>query len=175
MRKNRLSEGLIYPDIVMVPGFYAVGRRHEIIYGDFDTPSAVAKRFEKYMSGMPNVMNPNIYIGLTRCAEPDIPENRSHYFPSVQVSSLNNIPPGFIGNEFPSVLCARFRYIGEHSYHDIDWYRAQQMYEAIGNYFTDFDETYSSMRKELYFERVDISECSEKYCLMEWLTPIKKK
>ncbi|MDR0273656.1 MAG: helix-turn-helix domain-containing protein [Clostridiales bacterium] len=172
--KNKLDEGLIYgPEIVMVPEFYVIGRLYKIKFGDAETPNSVGRKFENEMREIPGAVNPGVYTGLTRITEASRAENGTMYLPSVQVKNIKNIPEGFTGDRFPASLCARFRYVGEHHYRDINWCRAKKMYSAI-NEFTDNLKEYHSLRNELFFERIDINEYDGFFCKMEWFTPLVK-
>ena len=83
---NELADGLLFgPDIVYVPRFCCVGRRH-IIPGDAEAerPASAARAFwlhEKGKVGRP--VSPDVYIGLTRHAERDA--DYTYYIPSVRV------------------------------------------------------------------------------------------
>ena len=65
---------------------------------------------------IPNIINPGIYIGLTRFPEEEA--NHTIYMPSVSVSNFSDVPDGYVSNTVVPCLCARFRYIGEHHYDD---------------------------------------------------------
>lgn len=116
-----------------------------------------------------------IYIGLTRIDDLDRAKGYSRYLSSVQVKNRDEIPQNFTGDQFPTTLCARFRYVGEHHYRDINWYRANQMYKVIMNYKNILNESYVSLQDKLFFEKIDISAYDGVHCQMEWFTPIKKR
>lgn len=134
---------------------------------DFEHEQTYIRAFKREYGISPSEYRKSGGINITKAA------GYSQYLTSVQVENLINIPEGYKGDCFHTSLCARFRYVGEHHYRDITWYRAKQMYEAI-NYFTDnINGSYSSLRHDLFFERIDISENNGTYCQMEWFTPKK--
>jgi len=95
--------------------------------------------------------------------------------PSVQVRNLFDIPPGLSGATFNTSMCARFRYIGQHHYYDINREIANKMYSAILKYMNDENAKYSLLRDKIYFERIDTRQYDGNYCQMEWFTPVTEK
>lgn len=173
---NRLADGVFFgPQIVMVPRFCVVGRRHQIPYHkSVELPPKVAKDFWHNERGLiKNAVNPEVYFGFTRIPPGDT--DYSYYLPSVQVKELKNIPYGFDGDEFPASLCARFHYIGPHHYYDIDADIAWGMYDAIAAFVNDKNMKYDSFHNKLYFERIDTASYDGAYCQMEWFTPVFEK
>jgi len=177
---NKLGDSLIFgPEIVMVPQFHVIGKRHVIRFRDSVTmaPEAAKQFWENERAHIANVVNPNVYIGLTRTAGKDA--DYSYYLPSVQVVALKNIPQGFDGDTFDASLCARFRYIGQHHYYEINRDVAKGMYDAIVQFVNDEHEKYTWPCSSIYFERLDIDAMSSgtydgTFCQMEWFTPIQK-
>ena len=171
---NKLRSGLLFgPEIVYVPGFFCVGRQH-FIYGDsIEDPARVAREFWlNHKDKIPNIINPRLYIGLTKF--PEEMADYTIYMPSVCVSALSHVPDGYVGNTVPTCLCARFRYIGEHHYMDINSHIAQEMYNAI-NAFQNDDEKYGLFHHGIFFERIDAAAYDGKYCTMEWFSPVYEK
>ena len=167
--ESKLANGVIFgPDTVMVPQFYLVGKWHSIPFSEsIKIAPEMAKQFwynERLL--IKNVVNPNVYIGLTRNL--NMEEAISDYFPSIQVSDLKNIPSGLTGDTFAGTFCLRFRYIGQHHYLELNRNRAKEMYDTIWN----FVERKNGI---IYFERIDISLYDGNYCQMEWFTPINFK
>jgi AraC family transcriptional regulator len=120
-----------------------------------------------------NVINPHVYIGLanninseTKCVE---------FLPSVQVKDLNNIPDGYSGDTFDSALCARFRYISQLHYYEMDENDTAQMFKAIDRYANDEQSRYTLLRDVIHFERIDTELYNENYCPFEWFFPITEK
>jgi AraC family transcriptional regulator len=171
-----LDNGIMFePEIIMVPHFHVIGKRHQIPYSDsIDMAPKVAKHFwANDRMKIPNPIKPNVYIGLTRTA--GIDADYTWYLPSIQVKTLRNIPEGLEGFTFPSTLCAKFCYIGQHHYFDINRNKAKNMYAAIENFFDcEYGREFSRV-SDMYFERIDTETYDDSYCQMEWFTHIKTK
>jgi len=173
---NKLGDSLIFgPDIVMVPQFHVMGKRHAIPFCDSITlaPKAAKQFWENERAFITNAVNPNVYIGLTKAAEKDA--DYSYYLPSVQVKTLRKIPQGYDGDTFDASLCARFRYIGQHHYYEINRNIAKGMYDAIVKFVNDEHEKYTWPCSSIYFEKIDIDTYDGSFCQMEWFTPILEK
>ncbi len=173
---NRLDDGVFFgPQIVMVPQFCLIGRRHQIPNCEsVELPPKVAKDFWHNERGLiKNAVNLNIYFGLTRIPSGEV--DYSYYLPSVQVKELKNIPHGLDGDKFPASLCARFHYIGPHHYYDINADIARGMYDAIVAFVNDKYAKYDSFHNKLYFEKIDTASYDGVYCQMEWFTPVFEK
>lgn len=171
-----LNDGVLFkPEMVMVPGFFAVGKRHTIRRGeDVALPPIVAKQFWAHeRPKISNALHPEVYIGLTQLAPGTDAYN--HYLPSLQVKDLSHVPDGLEGISFPTSLCAHFRYIGRHHYDDINADRAQHMYKAILSFASDPAAQYRLFAHSMYFERIDTSAYDGTYCVMEWYTPVREK
>jgi AraC family transcriptional regulator len=165
---------MLKPEIVMVPQFHVIGRRHQISHSNSINlaPEAAKHFWENDRSKIPNVANHNVYIGLSITGGMDVDYN--WYMPSVHVKSLKNIPEGFEGYTFSPELCIMFRYIGQHHFSEINRNRAERMYAAIENFF-DCEyghEFYKNIN--LFFEKIDAASYDKAYCQMEWFTPVKK-
>jgi AraC family transcriptional regulator len=160
------------PEIVMVPQFHVIGRKHKVLCNDsINIAPKIGRNFwENERGKIANTTEPNVYIGLTRTG--GIGADYSWYLPSIQVKTLKNIPEGFDGYTFNPSLCAKFRYIGQHHYYEINRNRARSMYSAIENFF-DCQYSHKSFRiSRIYFERIDASSYDENFCEMEWFTPL---
>jgi len=175
---NKLGDSLLFgPDIVMVPQFHVVGKRHAIPFRDSVAmaPQAAKQFWEHERASITNTLNPDVYIGLTRTVGKDA--DYSYYLPSIQVKSLKKIPQGFDGDTFDASLCARFRYIGQHHYYEINRDVAKGMYDAIVQFVKDEPDKYTWPCSSIYFERIDIGKLHNgaydgTFCQMEWFTPI---
>lgn len=173
---NEVSNGVLFgPDVVMVPKLFLTGQLHQISFHDsVELPPKVAKEFwENDRKKIKNVVNPDIYYGLTRI--PDFNNGWSYYLPSLQTRDLAHIPKGMHGDTFTSSLCARFHYIGKHHYYDINADMARKMYDAIIAYAHDKNTKYTTMNSSLYFEKIDTSMYDGTYCQLEWFTPLIEK
>jgi AraC family transcriptional regulator len=113
-----------------------------------------------------------VYIGLTNNINSE--EMHTEYMPSLQVRHLKTIPHGYDFDTFNASQCARFRYIGQHHYHDIDANKAAAMYGAIWKYASDKESKYA-FSNEVHFEIIDTEKYDGTYCQMEWFTPVTAK
>jgi AraC family transcriptional regulator len=174
--ENKLDDNLFFgPDIVMVPEFHVIGKRHRIPVRDSTTLAVEAAKHFWYneRQHIKTVVNPKVYIGLTRNINKE--EMHSEYMPSVQVKHLKDIPHGYSGDTFDASHCARFRYIGQHHYHEINKNKAAAMYNAIGNFSRGKESKYVLSNDKVYFEIIDTRLYDGTYCQMEWFTPLTEK
>jgi AraC family transcriptional regulator len=174
--ENKLDDNALFgPEFVLVPQFHIIGKPHHIPFEiSIKTAPAVAKLFvENELIKIKNAINPDVYIGFTH--KINYEKKYSEYLPSVQARNLSVIPDGLSGVTFNTSMCARFRYIGQHHYYDINREIAVKMYSAIEKYICNKNAKYSLLRDKIYFERVDRSQYDGNYCQMEWFTPVAEK
>jgi len=174
--ENKMGDSVFFgPDIVMVPQFHIIGKRHRIPFEvSTDMAPQVGKQFwEKERKQIKGAINPNVYIGLTRNI--NLKEKDSEYIPSLQVKSLKDVPHGFSGDTFETSTCARFRYIGQHHYYDINKNVASMMYDAIRNFAQKEHTKYVLLNDKTYFEMIDTRLYDGTYCQMQWYTPVSEK
>ena len=175
LEKNKIRQGVLFgPDIVMVPQFHLIGRRHIIPIDERrDLAPEAAKQFwfndRETISG--SIDGDNIYIGLTR----PLNSSSTFYLPSVMVSAIKNVPEGLDADTFPASLCLRFHYIGRHNIFDLNIEVASAMYKAIDEYFNDENSEYSILEEKFYFEKIYKANYDGTYCQMEWFTPVTEK
>ena len=172
--KNKSGDSLIFgPDIVMVPKFYLVGKPHSIYWSESVSKAAeVGKNFWLHdRCAIPNSINNDVYFGFTRI----IDNKKSIYLPSLQVKNLNEVPNGFKAETFPSSMCARFRYIGQHHYLEMSQLTAAEMYNTINKYINDNETMYDLFDRNVYVEKIDASAYDGVFSTMEWYSPITKK
>jgi len=171
---NILSDGVLFgPEIVYIPELLCVGKKHNIPYGcSADVPAKAGRDFWLKEKGqIANILDECIYIGLTKFP---LLENVDYteYIPSVCVTDFSQVPADFVSNKIPSCLGARFHYIGEHHYLDINADIAKEMYNAIDKF--DDSSSYLLYKYGLQFEKIDIRDYDGRYCKMEWFSPIEK-
>jgi len=174
--ENKLDDGVLFgPDIVIVPQFHLIGKRHLIPFEDStEMAPRVGKQFwENERKEIKDAVNPNVYIGLT--GNINLEEKNSEYTPSVQVGNLKNIPHGFTGDTFKTSMCAKFRYMGQHHYYDINKKTASRMYAAIKNFAQNEHAKYVLLNDKTYFEMIDTKLYDGTYCQMEWYAPVLEK
>jgi len=173
---NKLNDNAFFgPEFVIVPQFHLIGKPYQIPFelSTKTAPNAAKYFWENERRKIKKTVNPDVYIGFTH----NINHERkiSEYLPSVQVRDLCNIPDGLSGITFNTSMCARFRYIGQHHYYDINKDIAGKMYSAIREYVDDENSKYTLSLNKVYFERIDIKQYDGNYCQMEWFTPVTEK
>jgi len=99
----------------------------------------------------------------------------SDYMPAVLVDNFKDIPEGFNSDTFETSLCAKFRYIGQHHYFEINADAARSMYDAIGNFIRTNHSKYNLLLDKVYFEKIDTGLFDGTCCQMEWFTPVAEK
>ncbi|GBU27794.1 hypothetical protein R84B8_01335 [Treponema sp. R8-4-B8] len=171
--ENKLGDNVFFgPDIVMVPQFHVIGKYNKVSLSD--SRNVIAKQFwnnERML--IKSAIDSHVFIGITRNF--DRKTGMSEYMPSVQVKNFNNIPQGFHKDTFKTSLCARFRYIGQHHYSDIDRNAVGSMYSAIN---VINKSSYNNMVKyellidKVCFEKIDTKLYDGTFCQMEWYTPV---
>ena len=164
----------------MVPQFHVVGKLHHIPSSDSISlaPKAGKQFWENERLQINETVNPNVYFGITKSINPI--DWSSEYLTSLQVKNFKSIPPGFTNYTFETSLCARFRYIGQHHYYDINRTAAAAMYEAMWKFAKDEYEPkvrakYALQADRVFFEKIDISLYDGNYCQMEWFSPVLEK
>jgi len=175
-KKNKMGDGLFFgPEFVMVPTFHVIGRQHKIpLDASIEEAPKVAKDF--WVNDSKNIENKvrdDIYIGLTR-QSPNSTDH-SHYLPSVPVRKHVDIALGLHTDTFLASLCARFHYVSQNSYFDLNRMVASQMYETIEEFLNDDGAGYRPIDKKLYFERIDGADYDGAFYKLEWYIPVQKK
>ena len=164
--ENKLGDSVfIGPDIVMVPQFHIIGRKHQIPHNfSVNHVNELIKHFwENERNQIKTIVNPNIFIGLTRNINWE--EKHSEYTTAVQVDNLKNVPQGFIGSTFETSMCVRFRYIGRSPYSsDTNKDFAYTMYNTIEKYI-------QNKQAEYVLLKIDTMIYDEAYCQIECYTP----
>jgi len=161
------------PDIVMVPQFYVIGKLSRLPGSDLAvlTPNMAKEFWYNEHDRIKNAVSPDVlYIGLAR--NYNFGEGIADYLASVPVKNLSTIPEGLSGDTFKTSLCARFRYIGQHHYFDLNRERMQPMYTEIQNFRMNEQEKYTLLNDIVYFEKLDSGQYDGTYCQMEWFTPV---
>jgi len=173
---NELADGVMFgPEIVHIPKILCVGKPHIMPNNkEVEVPARTAQEFwvndkDKIL----NIQTPEAYIGLTRLPKGNA--DYTIYTPSICVSDFSGVPSGFESNTIPSCLCARFHYIGEHHYLDINRNIAKKMYDAISTFDKVSEIKYSLFHHGMYFERIAAPGFDGTYCKMEWFSPVYEK
>jgi len=174
--ENRLNGNALFgPEFVIVPQFHLIGKPNQIPFDKSlkKAPKAAKLFWENERRKIKKTVNPDVYIGFTHNINHD--KKISEYLTSVQVRDLSSIPQGLSGTTFNTSMCARFRYIGQHHYYDLNREIANKMYSAIWEYINDENSKYTLSLNKIYFERIDTRQYDGNYCQMEWFTPVTEK
>jgi len=180
---QKYPNGIMFgPEIVVVPQFRVVGKKHKLAFRDGITlPQFFAKQFfDRERNNIPNAINQNTLICVTSEAEDDADYNYS--MPAVQVKTLNAIPEGFEGFTFPTSLCAKFHFICN-AEDEFNLHVGDEMFKAINNFMDSEDQKYFLERKKIDIVISDLSDRYENYpqneawrlTKIEWLSPVIKK
>jgi len=173
--ENKLGDNVFFgPDIVMVPQFHVIGKYHKVSLSD--SRNVIAKQFwNNERMHIKSTIDPQVFIGITRNF--DRKTGMSEYIPSVQVKDFKNIPQGFYKDTFETSLCAKFRYIGQHHYSDIDRNAVGSMYSAINvinkSSYNNLVK-YTLLIDKVCFEKIDTKLYDGTFCQMEWYTPVSE-
>jgi len=173
--ENKRSNGLLFgPDIVVIPQFHVIGKKHKVAHRDAVVlPQILAKQFRfNELSNIPNVVNPDVLFNICSRAETDA--EYFYFMPAVQVNKTHNIPEGFDFYTFPSSLCARFRFIN-YTLDELNMHTADGMFQAIDNFMDSNDQKYFLERKRINIDKFDISDKNGNYFQWEWFAPVIEK
>lgn len=170
-----VGDGTVYgPELVMMPRLRLVGKPH--LFVDFDdhrdafAPNELAVDFMLHHSGsIEGCLSPAVFYGTGEYK--DVSDGMDiEYTPSVEVADGAPVPPGFKETLVPAGLCARFRYVGEHSPLDINMQVAAGIYEAAYFFFRDQSRYVPAFN--LFVERVDAARPEEATCVLERICPV---
>jgi AraC family transcriptional regulator len=170
---NKFEDGLLFgPDIVMVPQFHVIGKKHKMPFHKMPTNDMpIIKQFLSERQKIPNVADPDTFINICSTASTD--EDYFYFMPSVQVKTLENIPKGFDYYTFPTTLCANFRFIN-FFLDEINPHTADRMFQAIDDFNGNKDQKYFVDRNI----NIDKFNFPDKYgnCLQwEWFAPVVER
>jgi AraC family transcriptional regulator len=175
--ENKLGDDSVIfrPDIVMVPQFYIIGKRHRIPLGNhYAMLPQLGKQFwENERSRIKGMLNPNVHIGLLRSINRE--EKHLEYTTSVQVENIKKVPHGLCGDTFKTSMCAKFRYIGQHHYYDINKNTAYMINNAIDKFFQNKHTKYILSSDNSCFFVIDTELYDGTTCQMEWYIPVSEK
>lgn len=172
---GEVGQGLIIkPQIVIKPAFRLVGIRSWIVEEEnrhHQTANLAGQDFffrERHR--IPHVVNPDVYIGLTRV--PDDYKGGSSYMPSLEVSQLGEIPKGMAADTVPSQKYAVFKYIGLHGPEQVSSATLGSLWEYIFRvWMPRFD---LGKAERLSFERIDTGLADEHFCEVDLYYPLLK-
>ena len=177
LNNNKMGDDLFFgPEIVMVPEFYVVGRRHLMPRRRCPetVPRVGADFFFNDWPNIPHKADGVVYIGLTQLEDAARSDTVNNYTPSTIVKKIADVPAGLVANTIPAGMYARFRYIGQHHYLEISSKTAAAMLEALDAYYYD-EEAGFRLHPEMSFERIDEADYDGVFCKMEWFAPVTSR
>jgi len=180
---QKYPSGVMFgPEIVVVPQFCVIGKRHKMPPRDgIVMPQSFVKQFlEKERQNIPNPINQNKLIYVTSEGEEDA--EYAYSMPALQVRTLDAIPEGLDGYTFPTSLCAKFHFICSDP-DEFNLYVGDEMFKAINDFMDSEDQKYFLERKKV---DIVISDPSDRYethsqnepwrlTEIEWFSPVIKK
>jgi len=178
---HKYPDGVVFgPEIVVIPQFYAIGKRHKIPFREsMLMPCSVTRQCLKELpADIPNVINP--YKRIVISGEAEKGADYWHYMPAIQVKSLDAVPEGFDSYTFPTSLCAKFLFINNNA-EEFNLYNANGMFKAINDFMDSEDQQYFLERKRVDIGMFDLQdECYPteqpgSYSLQGWFSPVIKK
>jgi len=172
---NRYGDGLIFgPDIVMVPEFHVVGKRHILPLND-DIFTLVPKIFNQFIvndyKNIPDSTYPDFIYNIS--ADAGMGEGYCFIMPSIPVKSLENIPEGYDSYTFSTSFCARFSLIKSDNM-VLDIPSAQEMFKKIDDFINNENQIYFLERK-ITIDKLYGYDYDNNLKLWEWFSPVIKK
>lgn len=154
---------LFRPQPVWHPGFFVVGERYAIRYGENAATNKAynlgADFFFQRRHQIAGALDASLYTGLTIFPEDD--DSFTWYLPSLEVAAGEDPPLGMERFQVPSGTYAVFRYVGLHHVSQISR-RMRPLFEHI--YLTWMPQL-SKVRIPLNYERIPLAACSTAdYC-----------
>jgi len=173
---REIQNGVIFkPSIVFKSAIQLVGLKHKIDIAanmeNFIANKVGNDFFLNHRMFVKNSIENHVYFGLTRYDS--WTENTfSYYFPSIQVSSIVDIPPGMETNILPNSKYAIFKYIG--GFHPIylTIRHLEQIWSYIQSYVSINSPSYYQSER-FHFEYINESIATEQYCEVDIYIPIQ--
>jgi AraC family transcriptional regulator len=170
---NKFEDGLFFgPDIVMVPQFHVIGKRHKMPFHKMPTKDMpIIKQFFSERQKIPNMADPDTFINICSAAAAD--EDYFYFMPSVQVKTLEHIPKGFDHYTFPTTLCANFRFIN-FFLDETNAHTADRMFQAIDDFNGDKDQKYF-VDRNINIDKFNFPDKNWNCLQWEWFAPVKER
>jgi len=172
---NKLTDDAFFgPDIVMVPQFHFVGKKH-IMPLHSELSDLPAEHFNNFIKNeknkIVNAVNSEIIFNISTEAEIEN-VNYGYFMPSLQVKSFDNIPDGFSKFTFPSTLCARFRLISSDE-EELNSAFAKKLFSKIDNFISNNNQKYIIDKNGMVMDIFDPTSFGGSYKSWQWLKPVK--
>jgi AraC family transcriptional regulator len=180
--ENKLDDYslLFVPDIVLVPGFHFIGKSDRI---PFENSAVTAlQRWRQFWDNerkqIKGVVNPNICISLMRNINWE--EKHLEQIAAVQVTNLKNAPRtispnGLYGDTFKTSMCARFRYIGQRQYSEINNNIVDRIYNAVNQFVQNGHVKYELSKNKIFLAMIDTTSYDKNIYKAEYYTPLSVK
>ena len=173
--RNRLADGAFFgPDIVMVPQFHVIGKKHKVPL-HCELTALPTLHFNKFINEekmkILNAKNNDIIINISTDAEIENADY-GYFMPSLQVNSFDNIPDGFSSFTFPSALCARFRLIRPDDI-ELNETFAEKLFNIIDKFISENNQKIIVERSGTTIDIFDPTSFGGSYKLWQWFKPVK--
>jgi AraC family transcriptional regulator len=169
---QKYPNGVMFgPDIVVVPQFHVVGKRHKLPFHGTLAFSNISHETIFERPNIPNLINPDVFFNI--CSGGGADADYFYVMPSFQVKALDTIPEGFDSYTFSTSLCANFRFIFC-KYDEINMHIADDMFRAIDDFMDNKDQEYF-LDGSVTFDRTKMPDKNENYCQWGWFAPVIKK
>jgi AraC family transcriptional regulator len=177
--ENKLDDYsiLLAHDIVIVPGFHFAGKSDRI---PFENSAVTAfQRWRQFWDNerkqINGVVNPNICISIMRNINWE--EKHLEQIAAVQVTNLKNVPRtispnGLCGDTFKTSICARFRYIGQHQYSEINNNIVDRIYDAVNKFVQNGHIKYELSNNKTFLAMIDTTSHDKNIYKAEYYTPL---
>ena len=170
---QKYPNGVMFgPEIVVVPQFHVVGKKYKVPNRDILHYTSLCSLGKNERHKIPNAINPKELICISYAAEDGA--DHCYSISAVQVKTLDDIPEGLESYTFPTSLCARFRFINNHSEGGCNMYTSDKLYQAITDFMDSEDQKYFLERKRLNLDIIDFSDNGGNY-IQEWFSPVIMK
>jgi len=169
---GEFADGSLFgPEIVHVPEIRCVGRRHALPR-DVAAKTLAAAGLDFWHYDRNKVEGSGVFISLSKFAEGG---DSVAFAPSMQVADFSRVPRGFEASVIPPCLCARFTYVGPHSWDDLNYDTASAMFDRIAAFERDQNIKLGLGKGGIQFERIIPLAYGEGCCGMEWYSPVCDK
>ena len=172
--ENKLDDYSIMfiQDIVIIPGFYFIGKSNRIPFENsaitaFQSWRQFWDNDHKQIKGM---VNPDICISLIHNI--DWVEKHFEQIAAVQVTNLKNVPHGFCGETFKPSMCARFRYIGQHQYSEINNNLVNRIYDTVNKFVQNGQVKYELSNNKTFLAMIDTKSHDKNIYKAEYYAPL---
>jgi len=166
-----VNNSIIYkPSFVFRQKFCIAGIPYKIMSKSGDRVANAYGRdfFYNHRHKVPNSVNPDIYFGYTDWSDNN--QGYIYYMPSIQVQSLDNIPPGMKGVAIPAHKYVVFRFVGFFRPDDINGRQVGRL--LVHMYSKWIFKSGFKFADTFRFEYIDTALSRDNYCELDIYQPI---